>query len=53
MDANFSLLNLWKNCDPDDISLWTGRGYFVDEGPFLKYLEEHANDEEEVRFLCS
>lgn len=52
MDANFSLINLKKNCDPDDISLWNGRGYFVEEGPFLQYVDDHAGDKEEVSRLA-
>lgn len=51
MDANFSLINLLKNCDPDDVSLWNGRGYFVEEEPFLQYVKEHEHDKEEVRFF--
>ena len=42
-----------KKNDPDDISLLNGRGYFVEDEPFRKYVEDHANDVEEVSLVHS
>lgn len=41
MDANFHMIKLIKNCDPDDRAYWDGRGYFTSQKELQEYLAKH------------
>ena len=49
MDGNFKLINLGKNNDLSDKSLWNGRGYFRKQMEFNAHMQEHRNLKGEVR----
>jgi hypothetical protein len=38
-DGNFQLNHMKKNCDPNDISLLDGRGYFPRNAEYQAYLK--------------
>jgi hypothetical protein len=53
LDGNFHTGKYKKNCDPDDVSLWAGRGCFPLDSDYKEYLGRQPKSDEVGFILVS